>query len=383
MTEAPFKIAVYDKSMQRRGWIGDPEEVRFSPKFNGVGMVEITVSSNHVRVPDLMKAGARVVVTYAGTETISGPVRGRSGAGPALQSKMTFTIEDDIRLLWRVLGWAAPTRPVTNQGDDETAYWRATGRAETIVKNAVRANAVTRLGLPVRIAPDLGRGQNIPGGVSLRFHPIADRVLTPVEQAGLGVSVRQDGPDTKGTGLVMDVYEPRQFPRALSEAGGTIKDWKWNQSPPEATRVVAGGAGEGTAREFYTTANTARESDWGDMIEVFRDARDAETTATLVARAAETLSEGAPTSGLSLTLAETPIFRYGGAGGVRVGDTVTARLANGVEITDVLREATITWTADDGLNVTPVVGDITDDPTQEIADAVSRLASATRSQALR
>ncbi|MFF0942685.1 hypothetical protein ACFYE2_00445 [Kocuria sp. CPCC 205300] len=372
--ESPFKIAVYDKHLTRRGWIGDPIAVSFTPAHNRPGQVEISIPTDHIRLPDVMAKGARIVTTYDGAETISGPVRGLSGKGPAQQGTVTVIVEDDLRLLWRVLGWAAPTRPVTQQGDDETAYWRATGVAETVLKNVVRANAVTRLGLPVRIATDLGRGVVIPGGVSLRFHPIADRVLTQVEQAGLGVSVVQDGSARQGTGLVLDVYEPKVYPRALTEAGGTLVDWSWNQSPPEATRVVAGGAGEGTARAFQTAVDAAREAEFGDLIEVFRDARDAETTAILTARAQETLTDGAPTSGLSVTLAETGVFRYGGAHGVRVGDTVTARIGAGTEITDVLRSATISWTADNGLTVVPTVGEITDDPDQEVADAIQALA---------
>lgn len=380
--DSPFRIAVYDKHLTRRGWIGDPVAVSFKPRHNGQGLVEITLASDHVRVPDLIAPGARVVTTYAGTETISGPVRGVAGQGPAAQGLITVTVHDDIRLLWRVLGWASPTKPVTQQGDDG-AYWKATGPAETVLKAAVQANAVTRLGLPVTVAPDQGRGAVIPGGVSLRFHPLGDRILTQLEQAGLGVTVTQAGPANQGTGLLVDVYEPKVWPRPLTEAGGTLVDWSWNQAPPEATRVVAGGSGEGTARAFLTTTDTARETTWGDVIEVFRDARDAEDTATLTARAQETLTEGAPTSGLSVTLAETGVFRYGGPNGVRVGDTITVRVAHGVEITDILREATISWAADDGLTVTPTIGKHTDDPTQELANAVSALAVSARDRARR
>jgi hypothetical protein len=380
--ESPFKIAVYDKQMTRRGWIGDPVAVNFTPSHNRPGQVEITLPTDHIRLPDVMARGARIVTTYDGAETISGPVRGLSGQGPALQGTVTVIVEDDKRLLWRVLGWPSPAKPITQQGD-ENAYWKATGVAETVLKNAVRVNAVNRLGLPVTVATDQGRGTTIPGGVSLRFHPIADRVLTQVEQAGLGVSVVQAGPERQGTGLVLDVYEPKVWPRALTEAGGTLVDWSWNQSPPEATRVVAGGAGEGTARAFQLVTDTAREAEYADLIEVFRDARDAEDATTLIARAQETLTEGAPTSGLSVTLAETGVFRYGGPHGVRVGDTVTARIGPGTEITDVLRSATIAWTAQDGLTVTPTVGEITDDPDQEVADAIQALAKNQRGLAPR
>lgn len=374
---SPFKIAIYSKGQDRRGWIGDPTSVVFTPRHNAPGSVEVTVSSSHNRLPDVMAPGARAVVEYQGVrsgedpERISGPIRAIRGQGPAGVGLVTFTVEDDKRLLWRVLGWPVPANPINGQSTAE--YWRGTGPAETILKDAVRANAQSRLGMSVDVAPDLGRGATIPGGVSIRMHPLADRLFPAVEQAGLGVTVVQDGPEQQGTGFRVDVYEPRAYPRALTEAGGTVVDWSWNRDAPAVTRVVAGGQGEGTARTFRRSINADLEAEWGDVIEGFVDARDAEDDATIDARAATALQEGAPTAGLAVTLAETGTFRYGGKG-IRVGDTVTARVGVGTEITDLLREASIVWAADTGLSVTPVVGEITDDPDRAVAEAIAALA---------
>jgi hypothetical protein len=145
------------------------------------------------------------------------------------------------------------------------------------------------------------------------------------------------------------------------------------------TRTVIGGQGEGTAREFRVLTDTTLETAWGDKIEVFTDARDTAVTTEQDAAGAQALADGAPTAGLKLTFAETASFKYGTS--VRVGDLVTTVLVPGAPpITDVLREAVLSWTVADGFSATPVVGDRSDDPNRTFARAISALAKAIRNQ---
>jgi hypothetical protein len=118
-------------------------------------------------------------------------------------------------------------------------------------------------------------------------------------------------------------------------------------------------------------ADTALETQYGDIIETFRDARDADTTTLLDARGRESLSEGSPKFGFALTLAETESFRYGGKG-VHVGDRVTVDLGFATR-TDILREATISWTAAEGINVTPLVGELQDNPDRALGSFLRSL----------
>ena len=111
---------------------------------------------------------------------------------------------------------------------------------------------------------------------------------------------------------------------------------------------------------------------------MFRDARDSDSGDVYAERAAETFGETAPKAGLSVKLAETSVFRYGGPGGIRVGDTVRLEVGPGVEIVDVLRSVTLTWTRDNGLEVVPAIGDISDNTDQAMAKAVSQLAAGVR-----
>jgi hypothetical protein len=366
---SPLTITIYDKAFIRRGWIGDPEAVEVHPRHNVQPTATITVAADHVYAPALLADGARATITYAGQQLMSGPLRAKAGtSGP--DSTLTVTVEDDWRLLSRVLGWPNPTGAITAQGV-ATAYDTKTGPAETVAKWFI-GRAATRLGLPVTIAPDLGRGGTI--SVQMRMTPLADKLLPLIDQAGIGITVRQ-----VGAGLVVDAYEPSWYPRDLTAASNVVQEWEWDTKGPSVTRTVIGGQGEGTAREFRVLTDTTLETAWGDKIEVFTDARDTAVTTEQDAAGAQALADGAPTAGLKLTFAETASFKYGTS--VRVGDLVTTVLVPGAPpITDVLREAVLSWTVADGFSATPVVGDRSDDPNRTFARAISALAKAIRNQ---
>lgn len=366
--ENPFTITLYDKDYVRQGWLGDPESLVVSPVFNGIGDATITVGAANAKLPLLMERGARVVIEYQDDEyLIGGKIRAKSGRGPALDGTLTFTVVDDWRLFHRVLGWPKPSALVTAQNVE---YHTLRGPAETVLKTAVTAN-LSRLGEPVTVAPDLGRGANITA--SFRFHPLADILFPAVETAGLGVTVRQ-----VGAGLVVDCFEPELHPRLLTEAGGTVVEWNWTQQETEATDVIVGGQGEGVARTFALYKDAARAAAIGERIEVFRDARDSGEGDVYAERATETFAETAQKSGLSVRLAETSVFRYGGPGGVHVGDQVQLEVGAGLTITDTLRAVSVGWTRENGLEVTPAVGEITDNPDQQFAQAIAAAAAGVR-----
>ena len=365
----PFRIEVFDKTWTRRGWVGDPAALRVTVRHNALGTATLTLASDHRRLADLVAPGARVVITYDGEHLLSGPIRPRRGTRAS--GMVELDIEDDWRLLPNVLGWPVPGAALTAQ---TVAYDVRSGPAETVLKSLVTANAVTRQGRPVTVAPDLGRGGTI--NTSHRMHSLADRLLPALDLAGIGVTVRQSG-----AGLLVDCYVPAQHPRTLTEASGVVQDWSWSAGAPTATRVVAGAQGEAAARVFHSRVDAAREAEWADVIEVFVDARDTDDPAVVAARMAEVLDDGAPRSGLSVSLAETKTFRYGrtaSGGGVLVGDRVRVEVGPGVVVEDVLREATLSWTSGDGLTVTPVIGERTDDPSTVLARTIGALARGVR-----
>lgn len=374
--DLPFEITVYDKTLARVGWVGAPLEVRCVPRHNLLPTATITVSGGDQIVADLVAPGARVQISLGGHHLVGGPVRVARGEGPAASSQVTVEVHDDWRLLQRVLGWPVPgvagagvSGPVP--GQDAASYDVKSGPAETVAKWFIDRN-VQRLGLPVIVAASQGRGDTIE--VKTRMHPLADRLLPAIDQAGIGLTVRQ-----QSNLLLVEAYEPETQPFVITESSGIVTEWRWTQNAPAATRVVVGGAGEGTARVFRQSIDAAREAVWGDVIEVFRDARDVgddtSPTDTMDRRALEVLGEGAPTHGLRVTLSETGVWRYGDA--FRVGDRVTHEIGPGVPVTDVLREARVEFTRDDGLTVSSIVGDRTE-PDTLVARAIAALTRTTR-----
>ena len=352
-TDVPYEILVYSGGFKFLGWVGRPLTVAVNPRHNLMPTASFSLDADHGRVQDLLAPGARVMIYHNGRLELSGPVRLSTGTFE-IASVLTFTVQGDFRVLHNWLAWPVPTAALNGQNVE---YRTITGPAETVVKTVARENAL-RLGAPLTVAPDRGRGAV--GTYTFRFHPLYDRLFPRIDQAGIGVDVKQSG-----NGLVLDCYEPRTYPHVLSPEAGTVIGGSYSLAAPTATRVVVGGQGEGVERQFKGFPDPARESQWSDIIEVMQDARDSSVGDVYAERAAETLAEGAPLAGLSLELSETPNFRYD-VEKLRVGDMVRARIGGQV-FTDTLREVKLTGGGGSGDLSSPVVGERTDDPTVALA----------------
>lgn len=356
-SETPYEILVY-VGWAFKGWVGRPLDLKPTIRHNVMSTASFSIDSDHLRAPDLMAPGARVMIYRHGEFQMSGPVRLTNGPLD-LSPTLAFSVEDDFRILHNWLAWPKPAAALTGQ---DVEYRSITGPAETVVKTVMAENAA-RLGFPLTVAADLGRGAS--GKYTFRFHPAYDRLFPRIDQAGIGVTVRQ-----QGAGLVLDCYTPRDYPHRLSPESGTIVGGSYSLAAPNATRVVVGGQGEGVARVFKGFTEPTRETDWNDVIEVMQDARDSSTGDVYAERAAETLANGAPLAGLSLELSETKHFRYGGDG-LRVGDKVTA-VIGGQTYTDTLREVRLSLDRE-GDQAIPIIGERADDPDLKLAKSIRAL----------
>jgi hypothetical protein len=344
-TPPPFAVTLYDKAFTRIGFITDPVSVTCKPRHNGLPTAQLVVPASSPFAARLIDPGTRITIDYHGTQLISGQVSHLDGSG-APDSVLTAQIDDHWRLLSDLLGWPTPTADITFQGGGSGQDVRS-GPAETVVKGFVNANK-TRLGVPLTVAPDLGRGSTIT--VTSRMHPLIDRLLPVVDHAGIGISVKQ-----VGAGLVLDCYVPTTYPLTLTANSGVVTDWKWTQTPPTITRAVVGDQQVGAARAFRIVADTALEAAYGHISERFVSGTSAQSLAQMDAIGATALKAGGPVTTLTITLAETGAFQYGV--NVKVGDKITAALVPGASpITDVLTEAQVDWNIAAGLSVQFTVG---------------------------
>lgn len=368
----PFRITVYDKTFARLGWVGNPQSLSVTVRWNGVGTASLTVPAGHLMHGPLTTPGTRVVIEYDVAWDTEGPsdwrhlLSGYAGVytanGQGSESSFTYPIIDDWTLLQDTEGWPVPASAIGSQSGSE--YDTRTGAAETVAKAFITANAVTRLGLPVTVEATHGWGSSIT--VASRFDKLADKLFPAVEQAGVGILVRQSG-----AGLLVSARQPVTKPQILTPESGAVRSWSLSRTAPDATRIVVGGPGEGTARTFRLRTDAAAEAAWGRVVEGFLDATDVNTNTLLDARGDAALVENAAKSGLSLELADTPGLRL--MRDFLPGDVVTLLVA-GVPITDTVQEATLGWTAREGVTVKPAVGGYDASPLTTVGKLIGAIA---------
>lgn len=372
----PFDVEVFTKAYVPKGHLGAVLSLSGQVAFNSAGSLEFTIPESHPRRADLSADGARVTLHYRPTPDLrvfmlSGRVDEVGGGGSPKAPWRRFRVIDD----WTVLSdevqcWPNPTGTISQQGDDE-AYFTRSGPAETVVKQTLTPN-VARQGTVLSIPATASRGSSIT--LKTRFHVFAERAFPLVEQAGLGVRVRQ-----QDATRVLDVFEPHTYPRVLTQDSGVVSSGEYSVSAPTVTRVVALGPGEGTARVTRQKIATALETAHGVRLPLVVDARDVDAAdpnldAILTERMDEALAEGAPRASITCELVETATFRFGVA--FDVGDRVTIRLTKAPPVTDIVRTVDFTWEPGSRPKVTPKVGDWAD--TSDAA-MVKQVKSITRS----
>lgn len=368
---ALFEFDIYDRA--GKWWpLGNLTELECTVRANAISDLLLTLPPTHLRADLLAEPGTRIRSKFRGEYLISGPVREREGG---MTNDLVFEVQSDWRLLHNFLGYVNPGERVTSgtlarQGEDSAYYTIGRKPAETVLKDVVRKNILERRGYTkLTVAPDKGRGAVMEA--SFRMHPLYDRLFPAVQDAGLVVTVEQKDDQ----GLVLDCYEPQDYPNELTSASRVIQNWKFNGSAPEATSGVLGAQGQGEAREFLAFRDSARETLWGDVVEVFKDARDTSDGATHAQRIASALLETSAKSSLTVELAESGNFKILGPKGLKPGQRVTARVGRGkgITVTDIVSEVNLKLTRAEGLKLTATIGP-KDDPDALLLQAITALA---------
>lgn len=432
-TESPFALTVYDKRLRPVGAIGSPVAVNGSVLLHKPGSFQLVLDPADPMVEDVLAKGSRLGVEYRGQPLFSGKRRALSG-GITAAGNVQCTFQGDRRELDNVLALIAPGNPITPTSlDASTAAGQAqaplppgtlapapgtTGvqaaytiwpddldSAESAIKWLLTTNLVDRVRRPVYIPPSQGRGGQVPLP-NLRNPPLSEAIQSILDASGLQVTAIQKRGDEFVT---IDVRQSGVWAAPLTKESGILDDGVWSLTPPTATRMLIGGPGEGAARAFFELRDsTGLEDEYGDVIEVFRDATGANLKwpdslsaqykvpayfllrnevpdadkalfRSYINTAGQSgLVEGQPTTSVSATLSETEQFYFGGSDGIQLGDRVTIKTEGGVTLEDVVTEGKFSYTASGGLDVSPILGARKDDPNRRIADAIVRLATGQR-----
>lgn len=353
---SPFLIEVWDGTVnpfEVKGRVGSYVSSEVVLRHNQVGSWKFTMSLTDGGVDLLTPVGRRITVDYRGTRILSGPVYGVRRARSGVEDQVEVYGYSDLAWLDRRLGFPSPlaTFPADGVAFTQAAYRDipSAGPAETLVKYWVTRNCVTRLPVPtLSVASDLGRGPTKLYGP--RFETVLETCAHVADNSNIGLKLQQ-----VGSGLVFDIYEPQVQPVRLSRSLGNLRDWEFVNEGPNATRVVIGGAGENTARQFTLGRLAPSEVGWG-ITEAFIES-SGETQPEVVADGVDYLYQNIPTASFSVVPQETESMRFGATYGL--GDTVDTELFPGLTLTDIVREVTITDSVEDGIDVKPVVGSIT------------------------
>lgn len=250
-----------------------------------------------------------------------------------------------------------PARPVTSQSD--SAYYKRSGLAETVVKDMVRSH----VGQDARpenkrllvVDPDKGLGKQV--AINSRFQNLLEEVKSIAAAGGIRVQARMI-PAGAGHEIRLGVVEGRDLQKAvrLSQINGALDGYTLEESAPTLTRVLVGGQGEGAARTLIL--REGNPNDWGVNVLQFQDRRDTDDDADLRQAGDETLEEGQASASISIEVNEIPHLRFGER--FDLGDTVKIELNTGVEINDVVQSADITW-SETGRAVKLQVGPVAED----------------------
>ena len=371
---AALSIELYDADLTRLGWLNDADSLTVTWRHNRRGAGKVVVPASHHRAAQLVEPGRRLLVTYVADVTSapmvwSGRISGVQAQGPEGSSSLVATVLGD----WvdGVLAWPVPGAALTAQ---TVEYYTATGPAETVIKDIIRANAVTRLGRPWTVAADLERGAEV--SISARMAPLSEVVEPAADLGGIGLRMVQTP-----AGIVVDCYVGAdRSAHILSESTGALVAWSLTTSEPSATRAVVGTDGEGVDRTFVAVTPPEAESTWGMVVETFVDARDVDPVEDPTGgtrRGIEKLAELAETVSVAATLAETKVWRVGR--NLNLGDLVRVDPLPGVSSVERVTEIELTWTATDGLVVVPKIGDPdASEPERLLAQHLSRIARGIR-----
>lgn len=302
-----------DKTLARKGAIPISDlNLRCQPVLNGIGTWSLQLPAGHRAVPALRAAGSGVIITNLATGAIlmsgssSKPAKTSTKSDP--EGLVSISGLSDDRLLWDALAFPQPSN--SNPGTQNVTNDVRTGVASTIMRQFAAfniANGAIAAGGAVSWAPS-GRlkglrnyfrmdstGDPLIGAVltkSPRFDNLGDLLVEIANTAGIRFRVVQVDQYLE---LQIEAIEDKTAVIRLDVKNGTLDSQSVEFAPPDVTRVIVAGQGEGTARQILTRTNAtaaSAEDDWGLVIESFKDQRNTNVTVELEASGDELLATG-------------------------------------------------------------------------------------------
>ena len=351
-------IEVRDANYNRVGQLlaKDITDLTIVAKFNDVGSWKISLPADHPLVDALRTPGSGIVVNGPTGVIISGPAVTAKKISNYESPEGVWEIEgkDDSIILSEHLAYPTPA----NDADNQTiAYDTRIDNAETLMKEYVNYN-IGPLGSTARkianltIETDTGLGSVLT--VSARMNKLNELIKSIASIDKLGYTIEQIDDE-----LVFKVYQPvdRSGEIRMDIENNQLSSTEYLYKQPEATRVIVGGKGTAEQRTFLevsTTESVDAETEWSRRIEVFHDARSAQTEDELLQAGLEQLiDKGKTIKSLSVTPNDYTTMQYGKDWGL--GDIVSVTVGD-EEIIQIVTEVGIIVN-NNGIGVKATVGE--------------------------
>ena len=353
-------VVVRNRALQRVGAL-NVTAVTFTSRFNDVGDWSVTVHADSPDADLLRAPGAGVMIYHSedlGAPLLTGPVRERSLTFTEEGYELTASGPCDNVWLADKLAFQMPARTVANQGTPDLGALKfdtRSGAAETVIKGYVESNLgqtaqTARRRVTVAASPPTPRGSTV--RKQARMTPLLDILKDAAAVGGIGFRVKQVGQQ-----LVFDCYTPRDRTGTVrfSRLMGNLDAFQLTEAAPTTSFVVAGAIGVDTDRVFTSILDTDALTAWPDTrVERFVDQQQTEDADELNQAMLEELVDGGPSTSLAITTRDIPQIQF--AKHYFVGDKVTVEPRPGQAIREVLREVTVTWTAEEGVQAVTRVG---------------------------
>lgn len=349
-----WRVYVRDADRVNLGQLDVWDELTLVMRNNRAGSFTLRVPGDHAQA-ELLSAGVGIVAYsphVPAAPIFSGPVRTieRASVDGFSTADLVVSGTDDLARLAYRLAWPKPAAALSAQTDPADVR---TGAAETVIRGLINDNAGPAALTARRISglvmtTDAAQGSTV--DTSARYDNLLEVCSSLASVGGVTFWIQQSGAE-----LRLSFREPadRSLDVRFSSLMGNLSSWKYNVSAPSATRAIVGGLGDDELREMAEAAATDPETEWGERIETFVDARDIDDPDALVQRGNEELATSGATAGLSIAPVDIPEMRYGVD--YFIGDTVAVEI-DGTRITQPVAEVTIKI-GDSGAVTTPTIGD--------------------------
>jgi hypothetical protein len=360
-------VEVRNSSLQRVGQIlpEDLQDFSFGIRNNGVGDWKIVLPANHPLVDTLRTPGSGIIVSSTTAVLFSGPTTFAKNVADFVNPKGYWEIEgatDNIILTEKL---AFPTPTTADVSAQSISYDTRVGKAQKIMKDYVDANIGPSAPVERRVSNlTIEAGDTLGPTLtySARFDNL-DKLVYAIATVGkLSYNIVQEG-----SNLVFKVYAPTDRSAAIRMDifNGQLEKTEYTYRMPEVTRVIVGGAGALTQREFLQRTSTDSlnaETAWGRKIEVFKDQRSAQSEDELENAGDEELEERGKTIETVVVVPNENQNMVFGKDWF-LGDTVSVIVGN-EQITQIVKEVAVVVN-DSGLSLRATVGEITKEDFEE------------------